>query len=140
MVRDEWMHNVLAGRPALMQDQLNRTRQLMNAHVRDSLVTCFECLIVSISLPDPGDRHAAAALHAAASLIVTSNLKDFPLQTPRPCNLATQHPAGIPWRPQTHHQRSLKNRLNTANKCLGTLLALGLTQSVAIMRQWTGAV
>ncbi len=48
----------------MTQGQLNRTRQLMNAHVRDSLVTGFEHLIPSINLPDPGDRHVAAtAIH-----------------------------------------------------------------------------
>lgn len=48
LIHDEWTRNVLASRPDLTQDQLNRTRQLMNAHVRDSLVTGFEYLIPSI--------------------------------------------------------------------------------------------
>jgi hypothetical protein len=42
MIHDEWMRNVLANRPDLNREQLNRTCQLMNAHVRDSLVTGFE--------------------------------------------------------------------------------------------------
>ena len=40
-IHDEWTRNVLASRPDLTAEQLNRTRQLMNSHVRDSLVTGF---------------------------------------------------------------------------------------------------
>ena len=85
MIHDEWTRNVLAIRPDLTQDQLKRTRQLMNTHVRDSLVSGFEYLIPSINLPDPDDRHvAAAAIHSGASLIVTFNLKDFPAHALKP--------------------------------------------------------
>ena len=149
MIHDEWMRNVLASRPDLTQDQLNRTRQLMNAHVRDSLVTGFEHLIPSINLPDPGDRHvAAAAIHSGASLIVTFNLKDFPAEALKPYNLAALHPddfivdlldvhpTGV-LEAAASHRRSLKNPPKTANEYLDTLLAQKLTQSVAVMRQWT---
>ena len=152
MIHDEWTRNVLASRPDLTQDQLNRTRQLMNAHVRDSLVTGFEYLIPSINLPDPDDRHvAAAAIHSGASLIVTFNLKDFPADALKPYNLAAQHPddfivdlldlhpAGV-LEAAASHRRSLKNPLKTADEYLDTLLAQGLTQSVAVMRQWTVAM
>ena len=68
LIHDEWTRNVLANRNDLNSDQLNRTRQLMNANVRDSLVTGFEYLIPSIKLPDPDDRHVvAAAIHSGAS-------------------------------------------------------------------------
>jgi hypothetical protein len=38
-IHDEWIRNVLANRPDLKPEQLQRTRELMNAHVRDCLVT-----------------------------------------------------------------------------------------------------
>jgi hypothetical protein len=152
MIHDEWMRNVLASRPDLTQDQLNRTRQLMNAHVRDSLVTGFEYLIPSIELPDPDDRHVvAAAIHSGASLIVTFNLKDFPAEALKPYNIAAQHPddfivdlldlhpAGV-LEAVAGHRRSLKNPPKTADEYLDTLLAQGLTQSVAVMRQWIVAM
>lgn len=152
MIHDEWTRNVLASRPDLTQDQLNRTRQLMNAHVRDSLVSGFEYLIPSIKLPDPDDRHVvAAAIHSGASLIVTFNLKDFPADALKPYNLAAQHPddfivdlldlhpAGV-LEAAAGHRRSLKSPAKTANEYLDTLLAQGLTQSVAVMRQWTMAM
>ena len=46
MIHDEWTRNVLKQRPDLKAEDLERTRSLMNAHVRDSLVTEFEHLIV----------------------------------------------------------------------------------------------
>lgn len=148
MIHDEWTRHVLASRPDLTQDQLNRTRQLTNAHVRDSLVTGFEYLIPSINLPDPDDRHVvAAAIHSGASLIVTFNLKDFPTDTLKPYNLAAQHPddfivdlldlhpAGV-LEAAAYHRRSLKNPPKTTEEYLDTLLAQGLTQTVALMRPW----
>jgi hypothetical protein len=152
MIHDEWMRNVLVDRPDLTRNQLNRTRQLMNAHVRDSLLTGFEYLIPSINLPDPDDRHvAAAAIHSGASLIVTFNLKDFPADALKPYNLVAQHPddfivdlldlhpAGV-LEAAASHRSSLKNPPKTADEYLDTLLAQGLTQSVAVMRQWTVAM
>lgn len=78
-IHDEWTRNVLRDRPDLKAEQLQRTRNLMNAHVLDSLVAGFEPLIPDITLPDPDDRHVlAAAIHCGADIIVTFNLKDFP--------------------------------------------------------------
>ena len=152
LIHDEWTRNVLANRKDLNSDQLNRTRQLMNANVRDSLVAGFEYLIPSIELPDPDDRHVvAAAIHSGASLIVTFNLKDFPTDALKPYNLAAQHPDDfivdlLDLHPASvleaaaSHRRSLKNPPKTADEYLDTLLAQGLTQSVAVMRQWTVAM
>ena len=80
-IHQEWMKNVLANRPDLTLNQLERTRDLMNMHVRDCLVTGHETLIPTLSLPDPNDHHVlAAAIFTSASIIVTYNLKDFPVQ------------------------------------------------------------
>ncbi len=152
LIHDEWTRNVLTNRNDLNSDQLNRTRQLMNANVRDSLVAGFEYLIPSIELPDPDDRHVvAAAIHSGASLIVTFNLKDFPTDALKPYNLAAQHPDDfivdlLDLHPASvleaaaSHRRSLKNPPKTADEYLDTLLAQGLTQSVAVMRQWSVAM
>lgn len=93
MIHDEWTRNVLKQRPDLKAEDLERTRSLMDAHVRDSLVTGFEHLIPAVELPDADDGHVvAAAIHGGASLIVTFNLKDFPPERLKPYNLAAQHP------------------------------------------------
>jgi hypothetical protein len=43
-IHDEWIGNVLKDRPDLTPAQLGRTRALMNAHVRDCLVTVSSAL------------------------------------------------------------------------------------------------
>ncbi len=60
-IHEEWMRSVLKTRPDLRREQLERTRDLMNAHVRDCLVTGYEDLIQGLALPDPDDRHVLAA-------------------------------------------------------------------------------
>jgi len=78
-VHEEWISSVLKNRPNLTRAQPERTRDLMNAHARDPLVTDFEQLIGILELPDPDDRHVlAAAIKCRADLIVTFNLNDFP--------------------------------------------------------------
>ena len=92
-IHDEWIRGVLRDRPDLKQEQLDRTRQLMNAHVRDALVTNFEDLIPSLVLPDPDDRHVlAAAIRTSADLILTFNIKDFPAELLRPYGIEACHP------------------------------------------------
>lgn len=78
-IHDEWIRNVLGNRPDLAPEQLDRTRALMNASVRDCLVENYRELIPALDLPDLDDRHVlAAAIVANADVIVTFNLRDFP--------------------------------------------------------------
>jgi len=65
----------------------------MNASIRDVTVTGFEHLIGQLTLPDPHDRHVlAAAIHAGAHVIVTKNLRDFPVAALTPWGVQAQHP------------------------------------------------
>src|SRR5690606_8440654 len=74
-------------------ERLERTRDLMNAHTRDALVTEFDDLIEVLALPDPNDRHVlAAAIKGHADLIVTANLKDFPNEVLKRWGIKAQHP------------------------------------------------
>jgi len=87
------LENVLKNNPHLKRERLTRTRQLMNEHALDCLVTGYERLESSISLPDPDDRHVvAAAIVGRAEVIVTFNLKDFPSSTLSDFNIEAQHP------------------------------------------------
>ena len=115
LIHDEWIRNVLGNRSDLTAEQLERTRQLMNAAVRDCLVTGYEHRIEDLNLPDPDDRHVlAAALEAQAQVIVTYNLRDFPTsalhphQTPGRIYLAHHwpQPAGC-----TRHRRDSSTSL-----------------------------
>jgi hypothetical protein len=92
-IHDEWIHNVLQNRRDIKPEQLQRTRELMNVHVRDCLVTGYESLIPGLKLPDEKDRHVlAAAIKAGASVIVTYNLSDFPEESLAPFGIDAQHP------------------------------------------------
>jgi hypothetical protein len=152
LIHDEWIRNLHANRPDLSLERLEITRNKMNHAVRDCLVSGFEHLIPSIDLPDSDDRHVvAAAIHSGASLIITFNLKDFPDNVLKSYQLSAQHPddfivdlldlytPGV-LEAVAKHRRSLKSPPKTADEYLDTLLAQGLTQSVAIMRQWTIAI
>src|SRR5215472_725688 len=76
-ILDEMTGALLRNRPDIPPARLGRLRDLMNAAVRDSLVTGYEPLIEGLKLPDPDDRHVlAAAIKAGAQVIVTANLKD----------------------------------------------------------------
>lgn len=92
-IHDEWTRNLKAARPDLDPVKIDRTRTRMNGAVRDCLVTGYEALIPSISLPDLDDRHVvAAAIRAEADVIVTYNLADFPTAAIAPYGIEPTHP------------------------------------------------
>jgi len=92
-IHDEWTRNVLADNPDILPEVLARTRHLMNTAVPDALVTGYQEIIPTLTLPDPNDRHVlAAAIVGRADVIVTSNLKDFPADVLQPYGIEAQHP------------------------------------------------
>ncbi|MEZ5958475.1 MAG: PIN domain-containing protein [Hyphomonadaceae bacterium] len=92
-VHDEWIGALHRERPDIDLARLEKTRQLMDAHVRDAVVEGFEFLIPVLDLPDEKDRHVlAAAIHGRADVIVTTNLKDFPKETLLKHAIDVQHP------------------------------------------------
>lgn len=120
----------------------------MNEAVRDCLVTGYEDLIESLSLPDPDDRHVlAAAIRGDAEVIVTFNLKDFPVSELSRHNIQAQHPddflmvlfetATGPFCAVVKRQREgLRNPPRTAEELLATLESQGLVQTAARLRQF----
>jgi hypothetical protein len=147
-IHDEWTRNVLANNPRVTPKRLARTRSLMNAAVRDCLVTGFEDLIESLTLPDPDDRHVlAAAIRGSADIIVTFNLADFPADTLSLLGVEAQHPddflttlldlaPGAVCAVVKAQRESLRNPPKTAEELLETLQAQGLTQAVARLQQF----
>src|SRR5437868_940606 len=92
-IHEEWIGNLLENRPDLKRAQLERTRDLMNQHARDSMAAGYEAGIETLSLPDPDDRHVlAAAIQARAEVIVTFNLSDFPAATLANHAITARHP------------------------------------------------
>jgi predicted nucleic acid-binding protein len=152
LIHDEWIRNVLLNRTDLKPEILERTRQLMNRHVRDCLVENFEHLIPSIHLPDKDDRHVvAAAIHSNSNIIITFNLRDFPknilgklrLQAQHPddfiFNLLNSHPAPI-LNAAMNHRKSLKNPPKTVDEYIDTLLKQGLPKTVKALRDWQAII
>jgi hypothetical protein len=147
-IHDEWIRSVLKDNPNLSTDRLARTRSLMNAAVRDCLVTGYADLIDSMSLPDPDDRHVlAAAIRAGVEVIVTSNLKDFPAEALTQFDIEARHLDDflvelmdpVPGAVCTAVKRQREGLLNppkTAEELLATLESQGLTQTVARLRQF----
>ena len=146
MIHDEWIRNVLANRPTVKLASLERCRQLMNENVADSLVTGFEGLIPTLTLPDLDDRHVlAAAIHGGANCIVTFNLKDFPSQALSAYQIETIHPddfvsqlldtvPGLVYHAARQQRATLKTPPKTSSEHLGTLETVGLPQTAEVMR------
>jgi predicted nucleic acid-binding protein len=150
-IHDEWIGAVLEQRPEL-RTQLARTRQLMDAHVLDCLITDYDSLIDTLVLPDPDDRHVlAAAIMGRANIIVTKNLKDFPADRLAPFRISAQHPdlfvryvlgldETVMVGAVARHRASLRHPPKTPDAYLDTLLVQELPETVAFLRQRLGRI
>jgi hypothetical protein len=151
-VHEEWIRAVLRNRPDLRPEQLERTRRLIDAHVRDCLVENFESLIDGLDLPDLNDRHIlAAAIRGRADVIVTCNLTDFPVDRLEPYGIEAQHPDTfimylIDLEPGTvvgaarQHRVSLKHPPKEVEEYLSTLERQGLVQTVTELRSYASVI
>jgi hypothetical protein len=145
-IHEEWMRNVLSDRPDVARESLVRCRELMEKHVPFCLVTEFEWLIPSITLPDPDDRHVlAAAIHGGAGLIVTFNLADFPASVLSDHGIEAVHPDEFVFRLMDEdpdgviaamrlHRAALKKPPKDSAQYLSTLEQCGLKETVARLR------
>jgi predicted nucleic acid-binding protein len=150
-VHEEWKSNMLANRPNLRREQLERTRDLMDRHAIDALVVGYHDLIPGLHLPDPNDRHVvAAAIRGRADVIVTMNLRDFPAEVITIYGIEAQHPdefilhlldlaAGKVLMAAEDHRLSLKNPPKTQAEYLKILERHGLTQTVSVLREYMTA-
>ncbi|MHB8225059.1 PIN domain-containing protein [Acidithiobacillus sp.] len=150
-IHEEWIENLLANRPDIQREKLERTKTLMNSSVLDCLVFGYDFLIEVITLPDPDDRHVvAAAIWGQADLIVTFNLKDFPSDALSQYNLEAKHPDDFLCeqfdlqgakviQAVAEHRAALKNPRKTQVEYLDTLLGIGLTQTVERLHDWRHA-
>lgn len=92
-INSEWVSNLLAQRPDLRPQQLERTCQLLEQAMPDCMVTGYELIVEGLTLPDPNDRHVlAAAVCCQAQAIVTFNLRDFPEKVLTKLGIEVLHP------------------------------------------------
>jgi predicted nucleic acid-binding protein len=145
-ILDEVFRNLRKSRPDLSDEQLRRTRSLMLTAIRDYLVTGHEPLIPALDLPDPDDRHVlAAAIRARAQVIVTNNLKDFPVEALRQWDIDPKDAddfvcdqiglnAKVVWSCVHQIANSWRNPPGTIGDVLASLERCGLVQSVAELR------
>lgn len=83
-ILDECFKSIVEARPELA-GKLDRTRALMEAAIPAAMVTGYEPLVPTLTLPDEDDRHVlAAAIRCGAQVIVTTNLRDFPTEALAP--------------------------------------------------------
>lgn len=146
-ILDECFRSIVAQRPDLAPQALERTRRLMREAVPDCMVTGFEHLEDGLDLPDPDDRHVlAAAIRANAQTIVTFNLRDFPDHVLERYDIESKHPdefvldsldlaPGAVVQCVTDQVSALRNPPMTMAEVLDTLGRLGLVQSVARLRE-----
>lgn len=145
-IHEEWTRSVLAMRPSVAAASLARCCALMNAAVPDCLVSGYEPLVESVTLPDADDRHIlAAAILAGAESIVTFNLKDFPGDLTRPRGVVAIHPdaflvqllesfEGEVCQAVRNQRGLLKSPPKTVKEHLATLEKVGLAQAVSLLR------
>jgi predicted nucleic acid-binding protein len=142
----ECFDSLLADRPDLTAEQLDRTRHLMAVAVPDALVEGYEDLIGQLELPDSDDRHVlAAAIAAGADLLVTWNLADFPPAATRGLRLSVVTPDDLVLRlvqadvevvvaVVDAQAAGLRRPPMTTAELLHGLESVGLTASVAALR------
>ncbi len=148
MIHEEWIGALLKERPDLKRSQLERTKNLMNQHTNDSVVTNFEHLVEELNLPDQNDRHVlAAAIHSNTNIIITNNIKDFPRKYLATFNIEVLHPDEFIYQlfnlstpviiqSARNHRNSLKNPPKTAIDYLQTLENQGLTKTVGELKSY----
>ncbi len=130
-IHAEWKRNLLANRPDLTREQLDRTSALMDRAIPDAVVTGHESLV-------PG---LAAAIRCHASVIVTFNMKEFPQADLDAYGVEAQHPdvfienlfdldPPAVVSAARKQRQDLKRPPMNVDAYLDVLLKLGLTQTV----------
>jgi hypothetical protein len=117
-LREQNLDIVLLGGsgPDLNLEKLGRTRELMNAAIRDVLVDNYQELIDGLTLPDPNDRHVlAAAIRCDAQVIVTWKLRS----SPPPTTIAVSGGGSLPSRRLASSPRHRGRLLHRARPAWG---------------------
>lgn len=147
-IHGEWKRNLLQNRPDLSAEQLDRTSALMDQAIPDGLVVGYEAIIPGLVLPDSDDCHVlAAAIRCNASVIVTFNEKDFPVDALTPFGIEAQHPdvfieylfdldPAVVVAAAQRQRAQLKNPPIEVERYLAILLRQGLVQTAKALARY----
>lgn len=145
-IQEEWMRNLLINSPNIAHKSLKSAQTAMDKAFPDATVSSYESLIADIVLPDKGDRHVlAAAIKGEAKIIVTNNMKHFPVKYLKLHHIEGQTPDKFIKHLLSldktrvldafHAQVSrLKNPPLSAGQVLASLERCGLKSSVGIIK------
>jgi predicted nucleic acid-binding protein len=145
-IQEEWIRNLLEARPDIKRAALEATQRAMDIAFPGANITGYEFRIEGLSLPDPNDRHVlAAAIKGEAQVIVTANLKDFPIATLAPFRIQAIHPDEFvsacidrdrhkAIKALNKQVKALKNPPLPLEKVLNNLESTGLVKSVAKLK------
>jgi len=145
-IENEWRRNLQKNRPEL-QGRLDNVILQMKKSFPQADVMDYESLIPSLTLPDANDRHVlAAAIHCEADLIVTFNLKDFPVSRVRKYGIDVLHPdifvlnviesdPDLAFGAFKHQVASLKNPPFSEEEILRFIHRSGLVKSAARLKK-----
>ena len=151
-INEEWSRNLRQNRPDIPAERISTLVDLVNDSVPDCLVTGHENLIGGLQLPDPDDRHVlAAAIRAGAGVIVTYNIKDFPLPELAKFGIEVQHPdtfvlhlldlsPGAVTGVVKELRAALRNPPRTADELLATLEQQQLVATVSRLREMSALI
>ena len=146
-IHQEWIRAVLRDNPHIPTVRLHALRDAMDDRIDDAVVTDYEHLIETLTLPDQNDRHVlAAAIVGQVNVIVTRNLRDFPKSALAPYKITAVHPDGfirrlIELAPDKvveavrDQQASLLNPPVGMSELLALFERLGLTETVIELRR-----
>jgi hypothetical protein len=146
-VHEEWIRSVLRDNPHIPAMRLWALRDAMDQRIDDAVVTGYEHLVETLTLPDPDDRHVlAAAITGGATVILTRNLRDFPPSALKPHGITAWHPDPFIRRfldvdPESvigalrDQQASLINPPIPMSELLGIFERIGLAETVAELRR-----
>ncbi len=145
-IQEEWIRNLLKTRPDIKRAALEATQRSMDKAFPGANVNGYQHLIPKLSLPDPDDRHVlATAIKGHAQVIVTANLKDFPINLLNHHAIRAEHAdlfiSGCIERNRQAAIKALENQVKSLKKpplsrekVLENLERAGLVKSVAELR------
>ena len=93
-VRAELLRTYQRNHPDKPHDRFETyTLRKMDELLSHDIVTGYQALAANLMLPDPDDRHVlAAAIHGDCDMLVTQNLKDFPVELCARYGIDVLHP------------------------------------------------